>query len=112
MPVQPRLEMEYMDRKITDMETSMMQESEPFQIPRYFIDTNQHVNNAKYILLAEELLPADIHPVRIRAEYKKPAVYEDVVYPLVCHQQNCWTVKLNGADEKPYTMMEFYTKTA
>lgn len=110
--VQPRLEMEYMDRKITDMETSMMQESEPFRIPRYFIDTNQHVNNAKYILLAEELLPVDIQPVRIRAEYKKPAVYQDVLYPLVCHQQNCWTVKLNGADEKPYTMMEFYTKTA
>ena len=29
----------------------------PISVPRYFIDTNHHVNNAKYILMGEEFLP-------------------------------------------------------
>lgn len=109
--LQPRLEMEYMDRKIKDIQAACMQKRETSRIPRYFIDTNQHVNNAKYILLAEELLPPEFHPVRIRAEYKKPAVYGDMIYPFVCQQPHCQTVKLNGADEKTYAVVEFYTNT-
>ncbi len=110
--VQPRLEMEYMDRKIADAQSAgvqhMVQQKEAFRIPHYFIDTNQHVNNAKYILLAEEILPTDFHPVRMRAEYKKPAVYGDVLYPSVWQQPHCRTVRFGGTDKKPYVIMEFY----
>ena len=105
---QPRLEMEYMDRKIPDIETGTPKEA--FRIPHYFIDTNNHVNNAKYILLAQELLPQDFQPARIRVEYKKPAVYGDIVYPLIFQQPDSWSVKLSGEDGKSYTMMEFYKK--
>lgn len=108
--VQPRLEMEYMDRKIPELTADMDKTQDAFRVPRYFIDSNQHVNNAKYILLAEEFLPADIQPVRVRAEYKKPAVYGDTIYPLLRQQSDCQTVQLNGADGKPYTMIEFYTQ--
>lgn len=104
----PRLEMEYMDRKIPDMEHGRAKE--PFRIPHYFIDTNHHVNNAKYILLAEELLPQEYQPVRFRAEYKKPAVYGGIFYPHILQQPDSWSVKLGGEDGKPYAMMEFYTK--
>lgn len=105
---QPRLEMEYLDRKIPDMEAGTAKEA--FQIPRYFIDTNHHVNNAKYILLAQELLPQDFQPVRIRVEYKKPAVYGDVLYPYISEQPGCCFVTLNGEDGRPYAAMEFYAK--
>lgn len=105
---QPRLEMEYMDRKIPDIDSGTPKEA--FRIPHYFIDTNHHVNNAKYILLAEELLPQDFQPVRIRAEYKKPAVYGDIFYPWILRQPDCWSVKLSGEDGKTNAMMEFYAK--
>lgn len=105
---QPRLEMEYMDRKIPDIDAGISKEA--FRIPHYFIDTNHHVNNAKYILLAEELLPQEVQPVRIRAEYKKPAVYGDIVYPLILEQPDRWSVKLSGEDGKSYAMIELYKK--
>lgn len=105
----PGLNMEYMDRKIPDTEADRSEEKEPFSVPRYFIDTNRHVNNAKYILLAEEFFPSGFQPARIRTEYRKPAVYGDVLYPFVSKRPRCLSVRLNGADGKPYTMMEFYT---
>ena len=108
----PRLDMEYMDRKIPDVEADLSEEKEPFPVPRYFIDTNRHMNNAKYILLAEEFFPSDFQPVRIRTEYRKPAVYGETLYPVVARRPQCLSVRLNGADGKPYTMMEFYTNIA
>ncbi|MDE7310329.1 MAG: acyl-[acyl-carrier-protein] thioesterase [Eubacterium sp.] len=104
----PRLEMEYMERKIPDFAAEPA--GEPIQIPRYFIDTNQHVNNAKYILLAQELLPPDFHVVRIRTEYKKPAVYGEAFYPYLAQRKGCWAVKLCSREGKPYAVMEFYEK--
>lgn len=73
--------------------------------------TNQHVNNAKYILMAEELLPPAFRAARIRAEYKKPAVYGEVLYPYLAQYADRWTVKLCGSEGKPYAVMEFYKDT-
>lgn len=105
----PRLEMEYLDRKIADFPAA--QAGSAIQVPRYFIDTNQHVNNAKYILLAQELLPPDFHTVRIRTEYKKPAVYGDLLYPYLAQHPHGYAVKLCGQEGKPYALMEFYKDT-
>lgn len=105
---EPRLAMDYKDRKIQDFEAALTKEQpEPFRIPRHFIDTNHHMNNAKYVLLAEELLPQEIQPVRIRAEYKKPAVYGDILYPSVRKRPDGWSVRLGGTDGKPYALLEF-----
>lgn len=102
----PRLEMEYMERKIPDFEAEPA--GEPIQIPRCFIDTNQHVNNAKYILMAQELLPPDFHTVRIRTEYKKPAVYGEAIYPYLVQSQDRCAVKLCSRIGQPYAVVEFY----
>lgn len=108
-PISPRLEMEYSDRKIADFAAERI--GEPIQIPRHFIDTNQHVNNAKYILLAEELLPLDFHAARIRTEYKKPAVYGEVFYPYLAKEKGRLAVKLCDGEGAPYAAMEFYENT-
>lgn len=102
-----KLEMEYMERKIPDFQEG--EGKEAVCIPRHFIDTNNHVNNAKYILLAEELLPPDFKAMRIRAEYRRPAVYGDMLYPYVKRCPGYIAARLSSADGKPYAAMEFYT---
>ncbi len=69
------------------------------------------MNNAKYILMAEELLPPAFRAARIRAEYKKPAVYGEVLYPYLAQYADRWAVKLCGSEGKPYAVMEFYGDT-
>lgn len=102
----PKLEMAYMDRKIADFEAGTPRE--PVQVPRCFIDTNHHVNNVKYVLLAQELLPADFKAARIRVEYKRAAVCGETLYPFIQKQQGHWAVKFSDGDGKPYACMEFY----
>lgn len=48
-----------------------------FPVYKYHIDTNHHVNNAKYIELALEALPEDFRVTGLRVEYKKAAKYSE-----------------------------------
>ncbi len=102
----PRLEMEYMDRKIPDFEGKAAESA--YEIPRHFIDTNRHVNNSKYILLAEELLPEDFKAVRMRAEYRKSAVYGDCLQPYIMQRQDFYAVRFEDQNKNPCAVVEFY----
>ncbi len=102
-----RLEMEYLGRKVSDFDAEMP--GAAFAVPKYFIDTNHHVNNAKYIQLAEELLPPGFVAARIRAEYCKPALYGDVLYPSALRTTDKLAVKVNDDNGKPYVVIEFYS---
>ncbi len=103
--VEERLDMEYLDRRIPDFETE--ETGAGCRIPRSFIDTNHHVNNVKYIQLAEEVLPPDFETARIHAEYRRSAVYGDILYPYVHRQPGKTSVKLNDQDQKTYAAVEF-----
>lgn len=100
-----RMDMEYLDRKIPDFEAEAA--GNCIQIPRHFIDSNNHVNNAKYILLAEELLPVDFEAARVRVEYRKSAVYGAVLYPYAMQKPGKVLVKLCDENKKPYAVIEF-----
>lgn len=80
---------------------------EPVKPGRSFLDTNLHVNNAKYILMAEEYLPEDFCVREMRAEYKKPAVLSDVIYPRVSVNGGKVLVSLEDEAGKPYAVVEF-----
>ncbi len=80
-PDEPKLEMDYCDRKIVIPE--QYNEMAPITVPKYFIDTNNHMNNAKYVMVAEQYLPEDFSVKEIRVEYKKAAVLGDVLIPRV-----------------------------
>lgn len=105
----PKLEMEYMERKIPDFEAQPA--GGPYKIPHYFIDTNGHVNNAKYILMAEELLPAGFQTVRMRAEYRSSAVCGSLLYPQVMQQPDICAVRFDDEKGRPYVLAEFYART-
>lgn len=97
--------MERKGRKITVAEDLAPQD--PVRIGRSFIDTNHHVNNAKYVRMAEEYLPEGFQTAQLRAEYKKPAVLGDVVYPKAGMSERRAVVSLEDGEGKPYAVIEF-----
>ena len=104
-PDEPKLEMEYCDRKIAIPEE--YEEKEPITVPKYFIDTNNHVNNAKYVMVAEEYLPEDFKVKEIRVEYKTAAVLGNVLYPRVTIGKNEVTIVLTNEVGNVYATVLF-----
>lgn len=102
--MEPPLPMERGPRKMRLPEG--MTEREPFSVHRFHLDTNQHVNNGKYILMAQEYLPQGFEIGKIRAEYKKSAVYGDMIYPSVKAEEDRVTVALTEEGGAVYTMIE------
>ena len=107
-PDEPKLEMDYCDRKIAVPE--VYEEKEALVVPKYFIDTNNHMNNAKYVMVAEEYLPEDFQVKEIRVEYKNAAVLGDVIVPRVSIAVNEVTVVLVNEDGKAYATVAFLGK--
>ena len=105
-PPEPRIDMEYLGRKLPRLPQGELGES--IRVPHYFIDTNQHMNNAKYILMGEECLPQDFRVRRIWAEYKRPAVLGDVIVPHVSHEPSATAVGLCNEDGAAYANLLFY----
>lgn len=81
---------------------------EVIPVHRSCIDTNHHVNNGKYVLIAEEFLPQDFKVRELRVEYKKAAMLGDVMHPFVEEQEEKITVVLADEEENPYAVIEFF----
>lgn len=105
--IEPRFEgMEYEPRKIK--RASEWEEQGSFIIKRYHLDTNNHVNNARYIQLAQELLSEDSVPKMIRVEYKRSAFYGDTIYAFVGKTEDQRIqVDLRDASGSTYVLVEF-----
>lgn len=100
----PKFPMEYNSRKITLPEEMKPQES--FPVHKYHIDTNQHVNNGKYVSMAQEYLPEGFRIGKMRAEYRKAAVYGDEIYPFTTRDGEKVVVNLADEQGKPYAVIE------
>lgn len=83
------------------------EKSAPFAVRRNDIDTNDHVNNARYIAFAEEYLPESFEPNRIKVQYRQAAKYGDILYPLVTEIEEGYAISLCNSEYKPYVIMEF-----
>ena len=104
-PDEPKLEMDYCDRKIVVPNEYI--EMPAITVPKYFIDTNNHMNNAKYVMVAEEYLPEGFSVKEIRVEYKTAAVWGDIIVPRVTIQNNEATIVLVDKDGKVYATVLF-----
>ena len=65
--LEPQLPMDCSTRKIEVPDE--YEEKEPFVVPPYFIDTNHHMNNSRYVQVALSYLPEDFTFEEIRVEY-------------------------------------------
>ncbi len=102
----PKLEMDYAPRKITVPENGSTQED--ILIRSHHLDTNGHVNNGQYVRMAMDFIPEGFVIKQMRAEYKKQAVLNDKIIPVltVNEEQTVYTVSLNEEDGKPYSIVE------
>lgn len=107
-PNEPQLEMECSSRKIPVPDH--YEEKEPIPVMRFFIDTNQHVNNEKYVMIAQEFLPEDFKIGEIRVEYKKAALLNDVLYPRVTKEDGQVSVVLADENGNTYAAVLFLGK--
>lgn len=104
-PDEPKLEMDYCDRKIEIPKE--YKEMPGVVVTKYFIDTNNHMNNAKYVMVAEEYLPEDFEVKEIRVEYKTASKLGDVLVPRVTIGEKDLTVVLVNEEGKVYATILF-----
>ena len=101
----PQLEMECSSRKIkvpADMEAGA-----EMVVPKFFIDSNQHMNNEKYVAIAQELLPAEFKIKELRVEDKKEAKLGDTIRSSVKKTDEGIVAVLADAEDKPYAVVQF-----
>ncbi len=114
--LEEKIDMNYLDRKIKLPEGIFGISEDSVPVRKHFIDSNGHVNNAKYIACAAEYIPDGFKVERIRAEYKCSAKYGDIFYPMVYTKEkengtiSLW-VSLNSGNEyensKSYAVVQF-----
>lgn len=103
--LEDKLKMEYAPRKITISQNGL--EKEPIVVKKHHLDTNRHVNNGQYVNMAMELLPEDFKVRQLRAEYKKQAFLDDVLYPYFVQEDQRYLISLRDKEGSPYVNMEF-----
>ncbi len=103
--IEKPLEVEFAPRKIQLPED--FTEGRPVQVQRRHIDTNGHMNNCQYIQIALEALEEEIRVRQVRAEYKKPAVYQDILLPRIARKETSIVEELCDSGGKPYAVIEF-----
>lgn len=104
-PIGERLDMDYAQGKIQIPENMEIKSSLP--VGRYHLDTNNHVNNAQYVQIAEEFLPENFQVQSLRAEYRKSAIYGDIIKPEVGETKDGFVITLMNSPANPYAILLF-----
>ena len=100
---QHRLTMDYASRKIALPEE--YEERPRILVSRHHLDTNHHVNNARYVEIARESLPQEISVKELRVEYKKAAVLGDYMIPRVSRTEEGYVTALYSDQGAPYAVV-------
>lgn len=105
--IEEKLEMEYLPRKI-NLPNITPEKLDTIPVLKSHIDLYNHVNNAKYIMIASDLLPIDFQTQRMRVEYKIPAKFGDIFYPLLYNKGNESIISLSNQEGKAFAVIEFW----
>lgn len=103
--VEPAIAMKYEGRKIVIPAETV--KGTPFSVRKYNIDTNGHVNNCQYIQMAIEALTTLDMIKQVRVEYKKSAIYGDIIYPEISVTKERIVVDLCDIKGKSFAIVEF-----
>lgn len=110
--LEEKLDMDYADRKIKPDSDADIYTKDSFVVEKHHLDTNSHVNNGQYVLMALDIVEQDKKKladniVRIRADYRKQALLGDIINPKVYMGKEKVQTALNDTDGKPYANVEF-----
>lgn len=103
--VEEPLDVAGFSRKIKMPEGAVVVDTIP--VHKYHIDTNCHMNNAKYVELACEVLPEDFEVTALRVEYKKAAVLGNKIVLKTVREEERIFVDLCDEDGNSYAIVEF-----
>ena len=101
----PQLDGEWPARKISLLPNLCVQET--IEVQKNLLDTNQHVNNEKYIELAIGCLPEGYEVKHIRVEYRSAAVLRDTIVMKTAQQENDFQVVMCDEEDNVYAIVEF-----
>lgn len=102
---EPAMKMDYAPRKVTLPKEC--ESGEAYPVLRSQIDTNLHMNNSQYIQIALEVVPDCVHAKQIRVEYKKSAVFGDMIHTKITREEDRTVVQLTDENGKVYAAVEF-----
>lgn len=105
--MEEKLPMEYASRKVQI--PNQGETLAPFKVKREYIDTNHHMNNARYITAAMNYVPSHLLVKEIRIEYKKQAFLGDEIYPFVASIEGGLAISLRDALGSPFVNMHILT---
>lgn len=106
MLVEPKVEMEYLPRKIA-LPDEEPQQLSPVPVVPSDIDYYRHVNNAQYVRIACDNLPQEFSWNRMRVEYKSQAKLGMDIHPAIVMADDKVFMTLHDGDNNPFTVMEF-----
>ncbi len=104
-----KLPMDYKPRKVLLPKVEGRQE-EAFRVRKSDLDTNGHVNNAKYIDMALEYIDDAHKIISMRADYRKSALYGDCIIPVIYEDNNQIYVELRNETQETFVVVEFVMK--
>ena len=108
LTLEPKQEMSYRGRRIIlpKAEGTVL---DPVRVMRADIDYNCHMNNANYVRIAMELLPAGFEVKDMRVEYRIAARYGDLLTPTLYPIDGGYIVAL-AIDGQPSAIIELLTR--
>lgn len=86
------------------------EEKEVLKVSRIFLDSNQHVNNAYYVLWAEDLLPQDFEIGEVKVDYRQSAFLNDTIHVFTAKEEDRWRIKYMNQDETLIAMIDMIKK--
>lgn len=98
--------MEYLPRKIAlpDIQPELTSQ---VMIRKCDIDMNEHVNNARYLDIADEYVENCSSVKRLRIEYKQPVKKDDAITAAVYRSENSSIIVLENASGKQCCVLEY-----
>lgn len=110
VPIFDAYKMEYLPRKISVPKDIEVREFAPFYVWKFMIDANNHVNNARYISLAQEYLPDDFIFNSIQVEYLVAARQGEYIYPKRIEEGDGYIILLESEEGKRFSILKFTNK--
>lgn len=99
--------LDYGDKKRKLKVPTRYEEKAPVEVLPFFIDSNGHMNNEKYVLVGDDYIPENFCVGELKIEYRKEAMLGDFLYPRVTYNENEIDVVFAAEDGNVYAILKY-----
>lgn len=106
----PALDMDYASRKIKvfgeEFKIEDPYNQEAILVKPSFLDSNHHVNNARYVMEAMDFIKSEKEIKEMRVDYRKAALLGDKMYPVLYKKDEYTQVVFEDEKRNPFVIIE------